>query len=390
MGSLFDGEPFAGFGPSRLHPGNLRSIDGRRPGQLKAKLRQECSSGPGVYGMIDGDGELIYVGKAKSLRRRLLSYFRRTGRPRKTARIVAATRRIVWETAASEFAALLRELELIQRWRPVFNVQGQPHRFRRTYLCLGRRPAPYLFLSRKPPRTTIGFWGPVFAGPRARDAVRRVSDWFGLRDCPRPQEMVFADGPGLFRQELTAGCLRFEIGTCLGPCAAACTRRDYADRVAAARKFLDGGDRTPLEQLRQEMEAAAGSLAFERAAVLREKLAALEWLDGHLERIRRARGRFHFVFPVQGRNGKNLWYLIRDGWVAAAVREPRTVIERQGALAAIQSVFSMRGILPAWTEEVDGVLLVSAWFERHPADLERVMSPEEALSRCRMSADRKQ
>src|SRR5205823_6722999 len=140
----------------------------------------------------DAAGELVYVGKAKSLRSRLLSYFRPNSRDPKAGRILEVTRLIAWEPAADEFAALLRELELIRRWQPRFNVQGQPRRWRRAYVCVGRRPAPYVFLAGRPPATAFALFGPVPAGRQAREGVRRVNDWFRLRDCPQAQAMVFA------------------------------------------------------------------------------------------------------------------------------------------------------------------------------------------------------
>jgi excinuclease ABC subunit C len=135
--------------------------------------------------MVDATGELVYVGKAKCLRARLLSYFRTNSRDPKAGRILEAARQIVWEVGASEFGALLRELELIRRWQPRFNVQGQPARRRRGYVCVGRRPAPYVFFAARPPRTALAVFGPVPAGTTAREAVRRVNDWFRLRDCPQ-------------------------------------------------------------------------------------------------------------------------------------------------------------------------------------------------------------
>src|SRR5262249_38389065 len=149
-------------------------------------------------GMVDANDELIYVGKAKCLRARLLSYFRRGSRDAKAGRIVEQARRIAWEVLPSEFAALLRELELIRRWQPRCNVQGRPGRRRYVYVCLGRRPAPYLFLAAHPPGTAMAAFGPVPAGRRAREAVRRLNDWFRLRDCPQAQEMVFAEEVELF------------------------------------------------------------------------------------------------------------------------------------------------------------------------------------------------
>jgi len=198
---LFARGTFTGFGPHGLQPDlvlPLAQIEGSRPAALKLKLRRDCPARPGVYGMLDKCGELIYVGKSKCLRGRLLSYFRPKSRDPKAGVIVRDTQRIVWESSACEFTALLRELELIRRFRPRFNVQGQPHRRRRTFLCLGRRPAPYAFVSARPSGPLLGVYGPIPAGSKASEAARRLNDLFKLRDCPQAQEMRFRDQQDLF------------------------------------------------------------------------------------------------------------------------------------------------------------------------------------------------
>src|SRR5262245_54625630 len=117
--TLFGREPFTGFGPSRFipigHEPGVHRIKGSRSAKLKLGVRKQAPKRPGVYAMLDAVGRIIYVGKAKSLRSRLLSYFREKGRDPKAARILKRTRYLVWEHACDEFAALLRELELIQR-----------------------------------------------------------------------------------------------------------------------------------------------------------------------------------------------------------------------------------------------------------------------------------
>ena len=135
MHGLFAGRAFTHFGPARLDSGPdppVYHVQGRRVGELRSHVRRDCPRCPGVYGMVDAAGQLMYIGKAKCLRARLLSYFRPQSRDPKAGRILAHTGTIVWEHAPSEFAALLRELELIRRWRPPFNVQGQPRRGRRS------------------------------------------------------------------------------------------------------------------------------------------------------------------------------------------------------------------------------------------------------------------
>jgi excinuclease ABC subunit C len=165
-------------------------VRGKTARQLHSEVRRLCPRKPGVYGMVDANGDVIYVGKGKSLRGRLLSYFR-PKRERRAGRIARQTSAIVWEAWPCEFAALLRELELIRRWRPRCNVQGQPLRRRMAFVCLEGAPAAYASLRRRPPDSVSARFGPVVAGPQAREAIRRLNDYFQLRDCPAPQEMVF-------------------------------------------------------------------------------------------------------------------------------------------------------------------------------------------------------
>jgi excinuclease ABC subunit C len=383
---LFSRLAFTGFGPLGLFPQAappLFAVQGRRPGRLRALVRREVPRLPGVYGMVNGGGELIYVGKAKCLRTRLLSYFRRRGRDPKAGQIVKDARVVVWEPGPSEFAALLRELELIRRWRPCRNVQGQPDRRRRGYVCVGRRPAPYVFFAGRPPATALARFGPVPAGEKAREAVRRVNDWFRLRDCPQAVEMVFADEQELFPLARAPGCLRHEIGNCLGPCAAACTRADYAGYYRAAVAFLRGEDDSPLGMLEREMLAAAAATQFERAAALRDRLDSLRWLSDHLAFVRQA-AQHSFVYPVAGHDGAETWYLIHRGRVQGAVPAPADDAGRVTAASALEAVYRQRAEMPGppGFDEIDGVLLVAGWFRRHPEERERTLAPDEALAAC--------
>jgi len=102
-------------------------------------LHDQCPLTPGVYGWLDRNHQLCYVGKSKALRKRLLSYFAKTPADPKMGRIVRHSQRIVWEPVSHELLALIREQELINRWRPDFNKQGQPTRRQPAFLCVGDR-----------------------------------------------------------------------------------------------------------------------------------------------------------------------------------------------------------------------------------------------------------
>jgi excinuclease ABC subunit C len=333
--------------------------------------------------MLNAVGELIYVGKAKNLRARLLSYFRPRSRDPKAGRIVHQARMLVWEPASSEFAALLRELELIRRWQPRFNVQGQPTRRRRFYVCLGRRPAQYIHLAVRPAGRTVACYGPVPASRRAREAVRHLNDLFRLRDCAQSQEMVFADQGELFPVVRAAGCIRYEIGTCLGPCAAACSQRDYAEQVRVARAFLEGCDCRVLDMIERQMADASQRLDFERAAALRDKLEVVRWLADRLAFMRRARTKHSFVYPVAGQDGANVWFLICRGQVRAAIPAPHDNAGKVAAALLIDSVYGRGGSSrQPPSEEIDGILLAASWFRRHPEERRRTISPSQAHAAC--------
>ncbi|MBI3821418.1 MAG: GIY-YIG nuclease family protein [Planctomycetes bacterium] len=379
MTQLFHDARFLDFGPSNYLPvmaacRTARAEGGKRSA-LHTQVRLLAPNQPGVYGMLDGDEQLVYVGKAKSLRTRLLSYFRKKGRPRKAGKIINHARSIVWEVVPSEFASLLRELELIRRWRPRWNVQGQPLRRRLTFLCLARGPAPYLFLSRKITSRVQSAFGPITASQNAIDAVRRLNDWFKLRDCPQPQEMIFPDQGDLFPGVRPAGCLRMEIGTCLGPCTGTCDRRDYNAQARGARAFLSGKDLTPLEEMQAEMQAAALAEQFERAAALRDRWTVLTWLAERLARVRKAQAELSFIYPSAG-----VWYLIHGARVVDAVEAPRDAATRKLAGERIDALYRGRSDLLDSYEHADGMMIVMQWFRKYPAERKKCLTVVQALS----------
>jgi excinuclease ABC subunit C len=210
-------EAFSGFGPCSF---GLRL--GRRAAAIELArsrradrrlLREFCPRAPGVYGMIDEQDQLIYVGKAKRLRNRLLSYFHEQARDAKAGEIISHTRRIIWERTPHELVALARELELIRRFLPRFNVQGRPDRFGRHYVCLGRAPAPYVFVTDEPTRRADVCFGPLRGRERLSRAARYLNQHFRLRDCPDRVPMIFREQMRMFDETPTAQCPRFDMET---------------------------------------------------------------------------------------------------------------------------------------------------------------------------------
>ena len=372
--TLFDAETAARLGPSRFRPTSDQPVTRRLPKRSEAKLREKVRETaprhPGVYVMLDAKERIIYVGKAKALRTRLLSYFR-AGRDPKCGRILSQTRTLLWEEARDEFAALLRELELIRRFRPKFNVIGQPGSRRYAYLCLGKSPAPYAYLTAHPTGKEVACYGPLVGRGETEEAIRRLNDYFGLRDCSARIPMIFADQPTLFPTEHGPKCLRYEIDSCLGPCAGLCSRRQYAAKVRKTKAFLDGRDDALLKDLTLRMTAASDSLRFEQATALRDRLELLTWLESRLRFLRGVREGGALIYSLTGINGETVRYLILQGEVIAAVRAETND-------ATIRALFRWGQTSEALTHRTaDSILLVNAWFRKHPDAMERVQQGPE-------------
>ena len=379
-------DDFDGFGPSRFRPADevvpAHEIRGKRVSRLLRGVKKDAPKLPGVYGMLDGRDRLIYVGKAKNLRVRLMCYFRENSREPKAGRIIRDTKRLVWEQTGDEFAALLRELELIQRIRPRYNVLGVPGLQRHHYLCIGKAPAAYVHIASKPTGTELGAYGPFVKRYKSDDAARRLNDLFKLRDCPQTVPLSFAEQGELFDGDRGAKCMRLELGTCAGPCVGACTRADYAAGVRGAKAFLDGRNRTILRTLRDQMEAAAGDYQFEKATSLRDKLQSLEWLDDRLSLLRTARDRNSFVYPLAGADGRTRWYLIHRGEVQA-VAFPPAAGSRAVVAQLLAATFTDRPVPVVLSDvAVDSVLLVAGWFRRHADERAKLLTRAKAEAVC--------
>jgi excinuclease ABC subunit C len=346
---------------------------------MRKFVRGEAVDRPGIYRMVAEDGEVVYVGKSKQLRTRLLSYFRCAYPDEKGSRILRAAHSIDWEYTASEFGALLRELHLIKQFRPRYNVAMKRDGRHYAFIKITRGTAPKLLVVRGGGSDDNSvYYGPFHGAQRISEAVRELNDALGLRDCSLDRSMAFSDQQEIFTLlPRTPGCIRYEIKRCLGPCVGACSEHEYMERIRLARAFLDGSNDGPMEQLRREMEASSERLEFERAAVLRDKLQRLEGLREQFGRLRFAVETLSFVYTVPGHDGDDRLYVIRRGQVRAEHPAPRTSADRSRIRSLVDDIFKpverVTGSVPP--HEIDELLLLSSWFRRFPQELDRTQPP---------------
>ena len=248
-------------------PPAAERLEGGRAAILRAS--RHAPSGPGVYRMIATDGTVLYVGKAKSIRKRIVSYTRPVGLTNRIARMVSATASMEFVSTRTEPEALLLEANLIKQLKPRFNVLLRDDKSFPYILITADHAAPQIAKHRGARNRPGDYYGPfasVWAVDRTINALERA---FLLRSC---SDSYF--------ENRTRPCLLFQIKRCAGPCTGEIESTDYAELVREARAFLSGRSRAIKEELAGEMEAASQALEFERAAKLRDRLAALSAVQG--------------------------------------------------------------------------------------------------------------
>ena len=221
---------------------------------------------PGSYQFLDAEGRVIYVGKAKSLRSRVSSYFG-SQVPLRTEQMVDAAASVEWIQVANEVEALMLEFSLIQRHRPRFNVRYTDDKSY-PFLCvttLDEWPRAMVMRGRR--RKGNRYFGPYGHAYAIRDTLDLLLRTFPIRTCT----------DGKFRRYARLGkpCLLYHIEKCSAPCVGEIDRGAYGDLVAELLRFLEGDTDPVIDRLNDEMSTAAGALDFERAALLRDRLDAV-------------------------------------------------------------------------------------------------------------------
>ncbi len=225
---------------------------------------------PGVYRMVDRKGEVLYVGKARSLKSRVASYTQPTRLSTRLMRMVSSTATMEFVVTGSEAEALLLENNLIKRFRPRFNVLLRDDKSF-PYIVIRRdHPWPQLAKHRGARNAHDEYFGPFASAGAVTHTLYTLQRAFPLRSC---SDSIFASR--------TRPCLQHQIKRCVAPCVGRVTPEEYETLVGEVRDFLSGRTRQVQETLSQRMEEAAQALDFEKAAVFRDRIRALTAIQAH-------------------------------------------------------------------------------------------------------------
>lgn len=230
---------------------------------IKAQIKT-LPNGPGVYRMYDGKGTLLYVGKAKSLKKRVASYTKPQGLTVRIQRMIALTRSMEFTSTNSEVEALLLESNLIKRNRPMFNIVLRDDKsFPYIYLRHDHE-FPMIGKHRGAKRKNIDYFGPFASAGAVNETLNALLRAFPLRNCT---DATF--------ESRSRPCLQYQIKRCSAPCVGRIGQQDYASLVAQVRGFLGGDTREVQDGLQAEMAEAAERMDYEKAALLRDRLKAI-------------------------------------------------------------------------------------------------------------------
>jgi excinuclease ABC subunit C len=219
---------------------------------------------PGVYRMLNAANDVLYVGKAKNVKKRLASYARPTGQVMRIARMIAATAVVEIVSTTTETEALLLEANLIKQLRPRFNVQLRDDKSFPYILITGDHWAPQILKHRGAQSRPGRYFGPFASAGAVGRTITALQRAFLVRSCT-----------DAFFESRTRPCLLYQIRRCSGPCTGEIDFPGYTELVREATDFLSGRSRSVKEELAGEMEKASTELEFETAALYRDRLAAL-------------------------------------------------------------------------------------------------------------------
>ncbi|MDQ2634016.1 MAG: excinuclease ABC subunit UvrC [Pseudomonadota bacterium] len=244
--------------------------DGKVGAEVIQTLVKRLPNAPGVYRMMNAAGDVLYVGKARSLKKRVTNYAQGRFHTNRIGRMVRETATMEFVVTRTEIEALLLEANLIKRLRPRFNVLMRDDKSFPYIVLTGNHPSPGIFKHRGARSRKGDYFGPFASAGAVGRTINSLQRAFLLRTCT---DSVF--------ESRTRPCLLYQIKRCSAPCTGEISPEDYAALVEEAKDFLSGRSHRVKTDISQQMQQAAEALDFERAAIYRDRLAALSHVQSH-------------------------------------------------------------------------------------------------------------
>src|SRR5947209_20527617 len=224
---------------------------------------------PGIYKYYNAENELIYVGKAKNIKKRVSSYFNKTIAGYKTYELVKRIRKIEFTIVNSEQDAFLLENSLIKEYQPIFNINLKDDKSY-PYLIIKNEPFPRVYLTRQKIDDGSQYFGPFTSVTKVRELLNFIKMTIPLRTCPLNLTKKNIE-KGKFRV-----CLEYHLGNCKGPCENYQTEEDYEQNIVQVKNLLKGNLSPVIQYFKYQMKQLSENLEFEKAELIRKKITYLE------------------------------------------------------------------------------------------------------------------
>lgn len=248
----------------------LAKIEGKSGAELIQELVTRLPNSAGVYRMMNAAGDVLYVGKARSLKKRVTSYAQGRVHSNRLTRMVRETASMEFVTTRTEVEALLLEANLIKRLRPRFNVLLRDDKSFPYILITGDHASPGIFKHRGAQGRKGDYFGPFASAGAVSRTINALQRAFLIRTCTDS-----------FFENRSRPCLLYQIKRCSGPCTHETSAVDYAKLVSEAKAFLSGRSQVIKTTLSEAMQSASENMEFERAAIYRDRLSALSHVTSH-------------------------------------------------------------------------------------------------------------
>ena len=355
-------EDLARLNQRRRAPAPIHRPIGRARSILDRAHLEGIPHAPGVYIMRDGAGSVIYVGKARDLRKRVASYYSQPlGYTRKMDGLIQTLERIDVEVVGCELEALILESQLIRRYRPRFNVvQRNVEQY--VYVRVDvSNPWPRVTVARDRSADGAAYFGPFRAASSARKAVALVNDTLPLRSCRRS----FMD-----KRSYGSPCLELSLNRCLGPCVGQADPDLYREYVYDVLEFFRGDDRRLIARLHAKLEDTVASMDFERAATLRDRIKQVETLAREqrgLDSVAQHRQAL-LVLPAVEAGTRTIWYLLNGRrWAVLTINDADSASDIATRFEPIhqRATLAADGFLPDH-HSVDEMAILARWMRRTP------------------------
>ncbi len=337
---------------------------------------------PGIYKYFDSDGELIYIGKAKNIRKRVSSYFTKSNHSFKTHELVKRIQKIEFTIVRSEHDALLLENSLIKEFKPKYNIELKDDK---TYpfIVIKKEAFPRVFLTRRRIQDGSEYLGPYTSVNKARELLSFIKLHIPLRTCSLNLS------PSSIQKGKYKVCLEYHLGNCKGPCVAQQTQVEYDEGISQIKHILRGNLSGVIEKYKKEQQILIEELAFEKAGLIQQKIEGLKNYHSSSVVVSPKLGDLDvFAFSRYEQKIIVSYLTIRNGTISNSANKSYTLaVEESDEDILSQAIIDLQSIYSSNTLELVLPIAIDFGFEKYTMTVPKAGEKKKLLDMAQTNAD---